>query len=77
MFRFFIKIWLGKISGSFLKKGVSLIFILINLFPASFSECLCVCVFCLFTPFLSVLFEVSVFEVFEVSVLPSLTASNQ
>ena len=60
----------GKIGGVVLKKGVSLIFIL----PLSnvtffwvFGVCVCVCfVYCLFTPFLSVLF-----------VFHSLIASNQ
>ena len=65
--------WVGKISGGegvLKKRGVSLIFILTNPFQCyrSLSVC-CVCGFCSFTPFLSVLL-VSKDE-------PSLTASNQ
>ena len=46
----------GKIGViSFFKKGVSLIFILINPFQCYLSLSVW-CVFCLFTPFLSVLF---------------------
>ena len=47
----------GVGEGVVLKKGVSLIFILTNSFQYYLLECLvCVYVFCLFTPFPSVVF---------------------
>ena len=47
----------GKIGSLVLKKVVSIFFILTNTFQCYLSLSIwCVCVFCLFTPFLSVLF---------------------